>query len=329
MKIVITAFDGCMASAVHGILDTMAIARQLAEVTSGGGFLDHAVSVATADGRPAVGYGGLRIDAALSHAEAAGADVLIVPPIMADIETTLAVQLPLVGFLASHAPSARLVGSACTGAFLLAEAGLLTNRTITTNPAFAALFRARYPTVQLALEEKIVAGQQLVLAGSTTAYLDLAVHLVARLGSPELALATARALSIDLNPGSQRLYQVFVAPRDHGDERVHAVQNRIEHDHAKTLSAAALGRECGLSLRSLTRRFRAATGMSPAEYHRRVRIETAKRMLEAGNQSLEQIAISVGFSESQAFQRAFRIIAGCTPGAYRSRFGLGAAQRFA
>ncbi|WP_332764576.1 helix-turn-helix domain-containing protein [Phenylobacterium sp.] len=61
----------------------------------------------------------------------------------------------------------------------------------------------------------------------------------------------------------------------------------------------------------------------------RVRIETAKCMLEAGNQSLEQIAISVGFSESQAFQRAFRIIAGCTLGAYRSRFGVGAAQRFA
>jgi transcriptional regulator GlxA family with amidase domain len=116
-----------------------------------------------------------------------------------------------------------------------------------------------------------------ICAGATTAYLNLAVHVVDRLAGHDLAVATAKALSIDLHGESQRPYFLFIAPRDHGDAKVLELQGWIENNYARAIDISDMVEVGGMSVRNLSRRFHAATGLSPRQYLRRVRIEAAKR----------------------------------------------------
>ena len=129
MKITIVAFEGCMTSAVFGQADAFAVAAYIAD------------RVATPDGKPVLGYGGHRIDPRCSLEDAQDSDVVLLPPIFGDIELTLLQEGSLVSWLASFPGRSTLLASTCTGAFLLAEAGILDGRRVTTNPAFSELFQ--------------------------------------------------------------------------------------------------------------------------------------------------------------------------------------------
>jgi transcriptional regulator GlxA family with amidase domain len=320
MKITIVAFEGCMTSAVYGQADAFAIAAYIAGRRGDASWAGHAVRIATPDGAPVPGYGGFAIAPHCALAEAADSDVILIPPIFNDIEQTLAIEAGLVSWLRSLAKNPALLASTCTGAFFLAEAGLLDGRRVTTNPAFSALFQQRYPHVSLALDERIIDDSRVICAGATTAYLNLAIHVIDRLAGHDLAVATAKALSMDRQPASQRPYFLFIAPKDHGDDKVLQLQLWIESHHARPVGMDDLVDVAGMSVRNLNRRFLAATGLSPRQYLRRVRIETAKRLLEAPNAPIERIAEQVGYRDGRAFIRAFGVVAGLSPGQYRQKF---------
>jgi transcriptional regulator GlxA family with amidase domain len=328
MNVTVVAFEGCMTSAVYGLLDAFALAARLSPRLSTSRWMDHRIRLATLQGRPVHGFGGFRIEPHCSLEEADESDVVVVPAILGDIEEALVRERALVDWLArlrpgrmpGRNPGQILLASACTGAFLLAEAGVLDGRRVTTNPLYRPMFQARYPSLLLALDERIVEDRMVICAGSTSAVLDLAVHVVDRLGGHDLAVSTAKALSIDRNPGSQRPYLLFIAPRDHGDPSVLRVQDWIEARHDQSISAAAMARVGHMSVRNLNRRFLAATGMAPLDYLRIVRLETAKRLLESDRAPIKQVAERVGYRDVRAFIRAFGKWAGLSPGQYRLRF---------
>jgi transcriptional regulator GlxA family with amidase domain len=321
MKISVIAFEDCMTSAVYGVLDAFHLATRLAARGESSRWGPHGLHIVTEDGAPVRGFGGHRIEADESLEAARHSDVVIVSPILGDIEAVLDRERSLVSWLSKLQPNPVLVASTCTGAFLLAEAGLLRGRRATTNPRFRDLFLSRYPATRLEIDERILDDGAVICAGSTSAVLDLAVHLVDRLGGHDLAVSTAKALSIDRNPASQRPYLLFIAPRDHGDEPVLKVQGWIEEHHARPMEIADLARVGAMSLRNLTRRFRDATGISPMHYLRAVRLETAKRLLEANDAPVDRIAEQVGYCDTRAFIRAFGAQFGASPSAYRRRFG--------
>ncbi len=320
MEITIVAFESCMTSAVFGLTDAFALAAALSARSNQSSWAAHRVRLASATGAAVTGFGGFRIEPHGPLTQVAAGGVILVPPIIGEVAPVLERERATVDWLAGAAPQAALLASACTGAFLLGEAGVLAGRRVTTNPLFAAQFAARYPGVTLALDERLAGDGRVVCAGATTAFLDLAVHVIDRLGGHDLAVATAKLLSLDKNPGSQRPYLLFIAPRDHGDAQVLAVQDRIEADFAAPLAMAELAGDAGMSLRSLSRRFLAATGLTPMQYLRLVRVETAKRLLETGPRSVEQVAADVGYGDTRAFVRAFGEAAGLTPADYRRRF---------
>jgi len=320
MKITIVAFDSCMTSAVYGQADAFAIAASIAARSNVSSWSNQEVQIATPSGEAVQGHGGYSIEAHCSLADAQDSDVVLIPPIFGDIEQVLARQGGLVAWLASFAANAPLLASTCTGAFLLAEAGILDGRRVTTNPAFSALFRQRYPRVGLALDQRIIDDNRVICAGSTTSYLNLAVHVIDRLAGHDLAVSTAKALSIDSNPESQLPYFLFIAPKDHGDDKVLQLQIWIESRHGEPIGIDDLVSAAGMSVRNLNRRFLAATSLSPQQYLRRVRIEAAKRLLEERNASIDRVAEAVGYRDTRAFIRAFGAIAGLSPGQYRQRF---------
>src|SRR5579872_580155 len=320
MKITIVAFEGCMTSAVYGQADAFAIAAYIAGRRGDATWSGHEVRIATLDGAPVAGYGGHPIRPDCSLAQASDSDVVLIPPIFNDIEETLAAEMPLVSWLKASSQSRALLASTCTGAFLLAEAGILNGRRVTTNPAFSTLFAQRYPAVHLAVHERLIDDNRVICAGATTAYLNLAVHVIDRLAGHDLAVATAKALSIDRHGESQRPYFLFIAPKDHGDEKVLELQGWIESNHTQPIEINDMVKVAGMSVRNLSRRFLAATNLSPRQYLRRVRIEAAKRLLEGPTASVERIAEAVGYQDARAFIRAFSAVAGISPGVYRQKF---------
>jgi transcriptional regulator GlxA family with amidase domain len=320
MKITIVAFEGCMTSAVYGQADTFAMAAYISGRRADASWSGHDVRIATPDGKPVRGYGGHAIEAHCSIGEAGDSHVVLIPPIFNDIEQTLAQEAGIVSWLSSFPPKSTLLASTCTGAFMLAEAGVLDGRRVTTNPAFSALFKRRYPAVRLAFEQRLIDDNMVICAGATTAYLNLAVHVIDRLAGHDLAVATAKALSIDRHPESQRPYFLFIAPKDHRDDKVLHLQGWIEAHHREPIGVEEMVREAGMSIRNLNRRFLLATGMAPVQYLRRVRIETAKRLLEAPNMPVDRVAGDVGYRDTRAFIRAFGVVAGLSPGQYRQRF---------
>jgi transcriptional regulator GlxA family with amidase domain len=191
---------------------------------------------------------------------------------------------------------------------------------VTTNPAFGDLFQQRYPNVRLALDERLIDDNMVICAGAMTAYLNLAVHIIDRIASHDLAVAAAKALSIDRNPSSQRPYFLFIAPKDHGDDKVLRLQGWIEANYQRPVTVDDMIAAAGMSARNLGRRFLSATGLSPVQYLRKVRIEAAKRLLEEPRAVVDRIAAEVGYGDSRAFIRAFGTIAGLSPGQYRARF---------
>jgi transcriptional regulator GlxA family with amidase domain len=323
MLITIVAFEGCMTSAVYGQADAFAIAAYIAGRRTDPCWSSHDVRIATPNGTPVPGYGGHPIRPHCSLTEASDSGVILIPPIFNDIEQTLAQETALVAWLASRPTRSTLLASSCTGAFLLAEAGRLAGRRVTTNPAFGALFARRYPALQLDLDARLIDDGTVICAGATTSYLYLAIHVIDRLAGHELAVATAKALSIDRNPDSQRPYVLFIAPKDHGDDKVLELQAWIEAHHDKPVEIADMVARSGMSVRNLSRRFVAATGLSPRQYLRRVRIEAAKRLLEARGATLDRVADAVGYGDTRAFVRAFSQVTGLSPGQYRQRFREG------
>jgi transcriptional regulator GlxA family with amidase domain len=254
MKITIVAFEGCMTSAVYGRADAFAVAAYIAGRRADQSWSGHDVRIATAGGLPVQGYGGHTIEPHCSLADASDSNVVLIPPIFNDIEATLEQETALVAWLNSFPQRSTLLASTCTGAFLLAEAGILNGRRVTTNPAFSVLFEQRYPAVRLALEERIIDDNMVICAGSTTAYLNLAVHVIDRLAGHDLAVATAKALSIDRNPESQRPYFFFIAPKDHGDDKVLQLQGFIEDHHREPIGIDDMVNAAAMSVRNLNRR---------------------------------------------------------------------------
>lgn len=222
-----------------------------------------------------------------------------------------------------HADGA-LLGTACSGAMLLAEAGLLDGLDATTHWAWCDVLRERHPMVRVREQSALVVtgeGQRLVMAGGGTTWLDLALYLIARTVCIEVAMQVARINLIDWHAIGQQPFARLARSRQVEDAVIARCQGWIAEHYATANPVAAMQRHSGLAERSFMRRFAQATGMSPLEYVHALRIEEAKQMLESGGESIEAIALEVGYEDAAYFSRLFRRKVNLTPAQYRRRFG--------
>ena len=176
--LVIVGLEGCMSSAVAGTLDAFSIAANWDRALHPDGPPPFRTRVATPDGRPVRGYGGfgLPVDAAL--ADTGAADYVVVPPVIDDIEAALSRERAVVAWIGDAAARGSTLASVCTGAFFLAEAGLLDGKRATTNSMYVRPFRRRYPNVRLFPESRLLDEGATITSGSTTAFIDLSLRLI-------------------------------------------------------------------------------------------------------------------------------------------------------
>jgi transcriptional regulator GlxA family with amidase domain len=277
--------------------------------------------VSASDRREVVGIGGLRVvcDAVLSRAPRS--DLVLVPALDPDVLAHLELNRAVVPWLRRAALAGADVASACTGAFALAEAGLLDGKAATTHWAFQDLFRNRYPRVRLEPEAIVVDQGRVITAGGATSFLSLALYLVERILGPEVARAASKMFLVDVNKSPQSAYAMFATQKTHGDEAILRAQDLLERDLADCPSVPELAHRVAMSPRNFVRRFQQATGNSPRDYIQRLRVEEAKRELEDGRGSLTSIAGAVGYRDQVAFRRLFQRWTHLTPSEYRARYG--------
>ena len=227
----------------------------------------------------------------------------------------------LVDWVRTRAGRARRVVSVCTGAFLLGAAGLLDGRRAVTHWTQCGALAQRYPRARIEPDPIFLRDGPIWSSAGITAGIDLTLALVeADLGRP-VALAVARHLVMFLKrPGGQAQFSAALALQA-GEERFGALHAFIADNLSGDLSLPALAAAAGMSARSLSRHYRAATGLTPARAVERLRVEAARQALAETAQPVKRIARTCGFGSEETMRRSFLRHVAATPQDYRARFG--------
>lgn len=225
----------------------------------------------------------------------------------------------VIGWIKARAKAARRTASVCSGAFLLATAGLLDGRRAVTHWRRCAEFARRFPAVRLEPDPIFIRDGDIWTSAGVTAGIDLALALVEDDLGRALALAVARHLVVFLKrPGGQAQFSTTLALQ-HGDARFERLHAWIADNLRGDLSVASLAGTAGMSERSFVRHYRQATGRTPARAVEQVRVEAARYMLERGR-PVKRVAAHCGFGSEETLRRSFLRLLGATPQSYRERF---------
>jgi transcriptional regulator GlxA family with amidase domain len=265
---------------------------------------------------------GVSLHPAIAAADVTAPDLVVVPGLDDDLARSFTENRGWVPWLARwHAAGAKIAGS-CTGAFLVADAGLLDGRPATTHWMFAGELRRRYPAVTVTADQMIVDTGDVITSGGATAFLSLVLYLVERFAGHDRANLAAKVLLVDGHRPSQLPYIAFGRERSHDDELVHQVQQHIDLHLEGPLHVSELATRFGLSSRTLSRRFAAATGRGPRAYLQHARVQQAVRLLETTSEPVDLVRRAVGYTDPAAFRRVFKQATGLSPVRYRDVYGL-------
>jgi transcriptional regulator GlxA family with amidase domain len=276
------------------------------------------VKTATIDGNPLKPYFGHEIKPDISIQDAGDSDTIIIPPSNA---TDILAPEAFYWLIESHERGAH-IASICLGAFLLAQTGLLDNKNATTHWGYANWFRKEFPGVKLKPDQLITDEGDLFTSGGANAGGDLALYLIAKYAGKETAFKTARAMVMDMDRKSQSPYLMFRYEKIHGDTDVLNIQNWLEKNFNSEISVDRLADKARMSRRTFERRFKNATGDSPLRYIQRVRIENAKKLLEKGGKTFDEITYIVGYEDSSTFSRIFKKTTGLSPNLYKKKYSF-------
>src|SRR5580692_3820005 len=318
--VALLAFNGALALDVTGPAEVFATANRQSETEA------YDVRLVSKDGGPVQTASGIRL-----FTEAAAAlgeiDTLM---ISGGVRIRAVVGEPgLTDLVRELAARSRRVCSVCTGAFVLAEAGLLEGRRAVTHWDTGEVFRARYPGVKLDLEPIYIRDGDVWTSAGVTAGIDLALALVEDDLGQALAIDVAKQLVVFLHrPGGQAQFsstltaQTKAASRATAERfrRLHAwMSDNIDGD----LSVPAMAAQVNMAPRSFARTYADVMGVTPAKAVEDLRLEAAKRTLETGAGAIKTIAVQCGFGSEERLRRAFLRRYGVAPSLYRECFGPG------
>lgn len=317
-RVVIVVFDGVQALDVVGPSEVLTIARLVAE--GEGGTADYTITVAAPQVGVvrATGGFGLMADVALDDVRGP-IDTLVVGGGLGTHD--LVHDESVVDAVRDLAQRATRVTSVCTGALLLARAGVLDGRRATTHWAWCQTLAKRHPEVDVDPEPIFVRDGDVWTSAGVTAGMDLALALVAEDHGERLSHEVARWLVLfTRRPGGQAQFSVQLATRAPTTPGLRELQGWIADHLDDDLSVTALAQRVGMAPRTFARVFAKEVGMTPASYIEAVRIEAAKQLLQLGDDKVAAVARRCGFGTTETMHRAFRRRTGTTPGMYRQHF---------
>jgi transcriptional regulator GlxA family with amidase domain len=247
-------------------------------------------------------------------------DLIIVPAISGNIEQAIKLNLDFLPWIVKQYKDGAEVASLCLGAFILASTGLLDGKTCSTHWLFANEFRMMFPNIDLS-DGKIVTEQNGVYtSGGANSYWNLLLHLVEKYTNRELAILASKFFVLDIDRKTQSPFSIFKGQKIHEDDEIKKVQEFIENNVAEKITVDELSNKFAIGRRTFERRFKKATNNSVAEYIQRVKIEAAKKQLEMGRKTVNEVMYDVGYNDTKAFRELFKKITGLSPLEYRNKY---------
>jgi transcriptional regulator GlxA family with amidase domain len=318
-QIAILVYPGVQSLDFTGPLEVFAGAQRLIE-QSGRRERGYEIKLLSVDGRSLETSSGLTVT---PHASLAVApepiDTLIVAGGYG--RKRAATDRALLEWIAMTSETVRRTASVCTGAFLLAAAGVLDGRRATTHWASAGELAARYPGVDVDPEPIFLRDGPVWTSAGVTAGMDLALALVEEDLDRDAALQIARHLVLFLRrPGNQSQFSATLSAQEPNREPLREVQRHVVEHPEADLSVEALADRACMSPRHFARAFAAESGVTPARYVEQVRLEAARRHLEDTAESIAAVAHACGFGTAETMRRTFLRALDVGPAEYRRRF---------
>ena len=226
-----------------------------------------------------------------------------------------------IGWLARTAKDCRRVASICTGAFVLAEAGILDGKSAVTHWKFCDRLAKEYPKVKVRSEPIYLNDGSVYTSAGITAGIDLSLTLVEEDHGHQVALDIARFLVMFLvRPGGQAQFSHMLSRQAATSQPLRELQVWMLEHLREDLSVEALADRFGMSARHFTRVCLQETSMNPGQFVDRLRVEAAQQMIDSSKRGLKEIADECGFNSADAMRRTFLRVLGVTAGEYASRF---------
>lgn len=326
IKIVIVGLDGCLGSAFLGLSDLLTLARRaiLAAIPPGDsvGAPDFQVVTASAGGRPVRDGAGGALDVKASFDEIALCDAVIVPSFAPEADgraPEMSAFAAAAAWLRRHHSRGALIGGCGSGVFLLGEAGLLEGRRCTTSWWHHEDLKKRYPRADTAWGARLIDDRRVVTAAGPLSWIDVGLHVIRTLCGQEAGRIAADFTLGEAAPARGAARGAAYTPNvlSGGADAFLADAERIVRQSDAAFNAQDLAKALSTSERTLHRRLKQACGESPKTFIDRIRVETARTLLETSAKPVKKLAASAGFIDEASFRRAFRRYAGMAPSAYR------------
>lgn len=315
--IVMLVYPGVMTMDVFGPLEAFATANHAA------GQPLYRLEIAGMTTAPiATSLGGIKITPTVALADIAGPiDTLLVSGGFGQVEASA--DQRLLAWLRTNRLRARRYGSICTGAFVLAAAGLLDGKQATTHWVMAKELALRYPQIAVDPDRIFVRDGNVYTSAGVTTGIDLALGLIEEDHGRTLSLRVARALVAYLKrPGGQSQFSNHLLAQFAASPPVRQAQEWVLENLSADLSVQALAKRAAMSERSFRRAFVEETGETPRDFVERIRIDAARGLFEEAQLSVQVVAARCGFESADNLRRAFVRRLGVTPQDYRQRFRL-------
>ena len=249
-------------------------------------------------------------------------DLIIVPAMQGNLKEGLELNLAFLPWIVKQYKSGAEVASLCVGAFLLAATGLLKGMQCSTHWRAADDFRIVFPDVNLVVDKILTDEKGIYSSGGAFSSSNLVLYLIEKYAGRDIAVRCSKMFQIDIERGSQSPFMIFRGLKEHGDEQVKKAQEFIETNYKDRITVDQLSEIFSIGRRTLERRFKKATFNSVIEYVQRVKVEAAKKQLESGRKTINEVMYDVGYTDNKAFRDVFKKIAGMSPVDYRNRYNM-------
>ncbi len=320
MKVAILNFEGVVASAVAGPYDMFSkikvISESLQVKTKMVFDVDIVNSTSLFSGQPFNMAGNVIMNNKKKY------DLILVPAMHIDcIEETLQKEAGMIRWIKKQHAQGADIASLCLGAFLVASTGLLDGKRATTHWMGVPYFKQLFPKVKVEDDKVIIDEGRIYSSGAAFSFTSLIIYLIEKFCGRDMAFAAAKVFMVQVHDSSQHSFSIFNLQRNHADYDIGRVQDYIEKHYDELLTINWLAERFNMSSRTFIRKFTSITGNTPLEYIQRVRVEVAKRLLEKGKLTVEQVCMETGYADFGFFRNIFKRLTGLTPQEYKKKYG--------
>lgn len=247
-------------------------------------------------------------------------DVIVIPLLCGNFKKAISENQKYTEWLLNQYNNGAEIVCLCVGSFYLASTGLLDEKKCAVHWAAKNEFAEYFPKVNIIDNSIITDEKGIYTCGGGYSYLNLILYIFEKHLGREISILASKMFEIDIERKSQNPYAIFIGQKKHGDLTVLEIQNWIEQNPTENFTVEDICNKFGVARRTFERRFKKSTGNSVAEYIQRVKVEFAKKQLESGRKTVNEIIYETGYNDIDAFRKVFKKITDLSPLDYRKKY---------